>query len=84
MAYEGVVSAHTKHGMRLYLVHLAYTTALQGTAAQADGQAATAMAGSQATTVTAAAYGTAVDSQAATAASAAAAQAADTAVRRRA
>jgi hypothetical protein len=30
MAFEGVVTAHTQHGVRVYLVHLAYINALQG------------------------------------------------------
>ena len=29
MAYEGVVTAHTRAGVRLYFVHLAYSHALQ-------------------------------------------------------
>lgn len=29
MAYEGVITAHTRKGVRLYLVHLAYIHALQ-------------------------------------------------------
>lgn len=84
MAYEGVVSAHTRHGVRLYLVHLAYITALQGTGAQPDSQAATATAGPQLATVTAAAAHTAVRSQAATATAGVTAAAANPAVSRRA
>jgi hypothetical protein len=29
MAYEGIITAHTRRGVRLYLVHLAYIHALQ-------------------------------------------------------
>jgi hypothetical protein len=49
MAYQGVITAHTRHGVRLYLAHLAYINALQGsTGTQPNIEAAPATAGAAA------------------------------------